>query len=68
MQTVLYIVLEIVTVTQRSSILTTQVNLFLFIHFWEIRHLQRLIGILYVEGFPLQISVSWAAEFWMRQK
>lgn len=37
---ILYIVLEIVTATVKCSILTTQLNLFLFINFWEIRHSQ----------------------------
>lgn len=32
------------------------------------RHLQRLIGILHVEAFPLKIYISCAAEYWIRQK
>lgn len=30
--------------------------------------MQRLIGIVYIDAFPLQVYVSGAAEFWMRQK
>ena len=32
------------------------------------RHLQRLIGIRYVEAFPLKIYISCAAGYWIRQK
>lgn len=31
-------------------------------------HIQRSIGIIYIGGFPMQIYINWAAEFWVRQK
>lgn len=32
------------------------------------RHLQRLIGIMYVYVFHLKIYINWDAEHWIRQK